>query len=553
MKRFIKSVLFILTVQERNTLISLIVLDILISILDISFLALLLYIINFYVQAGQPVYPGWLSAVFSPHSVVLIGLFFLLFGIKNLLGFFVLDRQYRFIYGVASRISEDKLLHYMKSGYLDYIRKDSSVHIRTISQQPVEFGHYVLRGLQQIISQCVLILVTIIAIVIYNAAVFLLLFAVLTPAVILLAYLLKRKLSTLRQHAQDNSTRTIQYLQEALNGFVESNIYNLHEFFIDRYSGCQREFNRYLGGQQVVQGIPSRLIEVFAVFGLFILILINSYSGNALSIITIGAFTGAAYKIIPGIVRIMNSLGQIKTYAYTISDLEQSRTPVPAAIDQYPVRITNIELANVSFTYDGDRGVRKFSMAIEEGDIVGISGISGKGKTTIVNLLLGFLMQDSGSIYFNNVLMEASYIRRLYFNRISYVKQQPFFIHDTLLKNITLNDREPDAGKLDKALKLSGIQEILDVLTEGLNYAITENGRNLSGGQRQRVLIARALYRDFDLLILDEPFSELDERAERSILEQLKMIAQAGKLILLITHSRQSLLFCNKVISLDAA
>jgi ABC-type transport system involved in cytochrome bd biosynthesis fused ATPase/permease subunit len=119
------------------------------------------------------------------------------------------------------------------------------------------------------------------------------------------------------------------------------------------------------------------------------------------------------------------------------------------------------------------------------------------------------------------------------------------------LRNITLAEDGHDAGKLNEVMDFCGLDAILDQYPEGWNGVITENGKNLSGGQRQRIMLARALYHGFDLLILDEPFGEMDQVSENAILEKLKLLANDGKMILFITHNKQSLSWCNKIVSFD--
>ena len=120
---------------------------------------------------------------FNEHPVLLISLFLVLFTIKNILGFLISKAQYNYVYGVASRISRDNLLQYLNGPYTDYIHVDSSVMNRRISQQPIEFCHYVLNGFQQIFSQTVLILITLIAVVIFNPLLLPLLMLILVPPV----------------------------------------------------------------------------------------------------------------------------------------------------------------------------------------------------------------------------------------------------------------------------------------------------------------------------------------------------------------------------------
>ena len=460
--------------------------------------------------------------------------------------------QLKFVYRVSSRLSEKNLAGYLNGDYNNYVNVDSSVHIRRISQQPVEFGHYVLGGFQQILSQSVLILITIIAILIYNPVLFALLFVILAPPIILISFLMKKRINSIRKTAKDISEKTIQYLKEALTGFIESNLYNGKPFFSKRYNVSQSQFNDVLSEQLVVQNMPSRVIEMFAILGLLILILIHSFTANtnSISIITLGAFIAAAYKIIPGIVKILISSGQIKTYEFTIDDLVKNKSLSPKIISEKKLPLHSIEFKNVSFHFKVEPVLKELSFFVSKGDFVGLSGISGKGKTTIMNLLLGFLEPAEGRILVNGTPTEMQQ-RQAFWENISYVKQQPLLIYDTILKNITLNESIFDFQKLEEVLRVTGLKEIVSKFPEGYNKIITEEGKNLSGGQRQRIAIARALYKDADLIILDEPFSELDRYSEDCLIKYFSQLASHGKIIILITHNKESLLLCNKIISLD--
>lgn len=462
--------------------------------------------------------------------------------------------QLRFVYGVASRLSQKKLVNYLDGSYHNYVNVDSSVHIRKISQQPIEFGHYVLEGLQQIISQSFLIAITAIAILVYNPILFTLLFAILTPPIILTSFLMKKKLTAIRKMAKPVSEKTLQHLKEALSGYVESNLYERKEFFSERYHLSQSGFNTFLSEQHAIQNMPSRLIEVFAILGLFILILVNSFTShsNSVELITLGAFMAAAYKIIPGIVKILNSNGQIKTYEFTVKDLLQNEAYPPIAKEQINKNLYSVEFRNVSFRYKDQLVLDNLSLHISQGDFIGLSGKSGQGKTTIINLLLGFLEADSGCVYMNNVPTTAA-MRRQYWKNISYVKQQQLMINDSIINNITLTENFCDMQRLENVIRISGLKDLIEKYPEKAKKVITEDGKNISGGQRQRIAIARALYKNAALIILDEPFNELDRSSENTFLQHFTELSAQGAMILLITHNKESLSFCKKIVSLDEA
>ena len=113
-----------------------------------------------------------------------------------------------------------------------------------------------------------------------------------------------------------------------------------------------------------------------------------------------------------------------------------------------------------------------------------------------------------------------------------------------------MQEKDFDKDKLGKALCISGLDELIKTFPEGIEKVITENGKNISGGQQQRISIARALYKDAPLFLLDEPFSELDENSTHKLLQQLQQIAR-DRMIILITHDSKSLAYCTKTLKLD--
>jgi ABC-type bacteriocin/lantibiotic exporter with double-glycine peptidase domain len=210
-----------------------------------------------------------------------------------------------------------------------------------------------------------------------------------------------------------------------------------------------------------------------------------------------------------------------------------------------------LQLKNLSFSYGDEIVLNNINLTLEKNDLLGISGASGKGKTTLLHVLLGFLEPAKGEIYYNSQRHSTREIMEQW-PAVAYVRQQSFFIYDTILRNITLEENGYDPDRLKEAINISGLDSVISHFPEGITKIITENGKNISGGQQQRIAIARALYKKADLLLFDEPFNELDEASTISILNHLKTLAAKGKIIIIITHDKSSLGFCNKHLSLDA-
>jgi ABC-type bacteriocin/lantibiotic exporter with double-glycine peptidase domain len=551
MLNLIRKIQVVLTPRERGRLFLLTVLDTVSSVADIAGLALLLWVIRLYTVG--PAYAG--ASAGEGRSLWPIGLFFLLFGLKNWLSFLIYSAQARFRYGVASRLSRQNLLYYLEGEFSQYAHTDSATHILKIAQQPIEFCQFELGGLQQSITEATLIGVTVVAVLLFNAKLFLLLLLLLLPPVVITGYLAKRRLHTARVFIKSSRDVMWQHLQESIASYVESNLYDKKEFFTGRYGEAQGILNRHLATVQSMQGAPVRLAEIFAVFGLLALIAIGHFTGNAhgADFVTLGAFLAAAYKIIPGVSRLLNLTGQMRTYEFTVNGLlERRERPETAGKDweEYAERIFSIGGEGIEFRYGQQIILDGVSLEVRRGDFLGIQGDSGRGKTTLFNILLGFVEEGAGQVRINGAVAGREE-RRQSWSRIAYVKQQPFILHDSILVNITLQEQGYDEDRLKKAVALSGLDELVRKLPGGLQTTVTENGKNISGGQRQRIAIARALYKQADLILLDEPFSELDEAAEERLLRRFAELAEEGRMVIMITHNKQSLAWCTKTLSLD--
>ena len=528
-------------------------LDIVISVLDILSLAALVWIIQFYIQPvnsnARSLLPEWLTN----NAVLFIAIFFVLFAMKNMIGYFIARAHYRFSSRVAIRISRNNLASYQAGTYEQFVHTDSSVHIRQIALQPFEFCQYMVAGIQQIVTQLCLILIALAAILLFNAKLFLLLLLILLPPVMAVFYYIKNRMSKARKHIRTSNEKSIQYLLDALKGYVESNIYDRNHFFRDRFVNIRKQFSAYLFDSISLQNLPSRMIEIFALLGLFILVAIVQWTGTHDSdlLLIVGAFMAAAYKIIPGIVKIINTSGQVKAYELALNDLvlDHEKIEKPPNNLVHP-GIDSVELRNVQFDFPGKPVLNNFSLTLQKGDFAGVTGISGKGKTTLLNILLGLLPVKNGAIIINNCPVKSVDIKN-YWPFVSYVRQQSFFIYDTIKKNITFEEDHHTTGDLDFSLRVSGLDEMIDSYPEKLDKIITENGKNISGGQQQRVAIARAVYKNADLIILDEPFNELDEASEMRILGHFIDMTKQGKIVVLVTHRQESLSRCTKIISLD--
>jgi ABC-type multidrug transport system fused ATPase/permease subunit len=554
LKKIFQNIIAVLSPKEKRKFFLLMILSLLVSIADILSLAFLFLVINFYTPQNATGNLSLFSNIgISKYSMLPAVLLLVAFIGKSLGGYYVFKAQEKFVKSVSSRISDTNILKYLEGSYEEHINIDYAVFVQRIYHHPIEFATSILTSVQQIITEFILVILAVIVLLIYSAKLLMIVALVLLPAVAILGYITKRRLSAIRNKINSVQEQSLQYLHEALTGFVESNIYEKNKDFRDRYSHAQSSLNNFITDLLITQGLPSRFFEAFAVFGLFILIVVEQSIGTKdfSGFLELGAFVAAAYKIIPGISRIINLSGMIRTYSYILPDLKYEADFVESEIaSKIDEKLQSVRFEKVNFTYNDVPVLSDTSFNINEGSLTGISGDSGKGKTTIINLLLGFLKPQSGNILVNGKFADER-TRKNYWAKVAYVKQEPFMLHDSILNNVTLFEKKHDSERLNKAIDISELKEIIMQFPEGIHKIISEGGKNISGGQRQRIAIARALYKDADVIILDEPFNELDESSELRLMQHLKSLSQKGKIIILITHNSDSLAVCDTVINLN--
>ena len=208
--------------------------------------------------------------------------------------------------------------------------------------------------------------------------------------------------------------------------------------------------------------------------------------------------------------------------------------------------LQSIEFKDVCFKYNKREILNKLSFKIKSKKIISITGPTGIGKTTILDLISSLYTPDSGEILVNgNSLLDIKGWR----NKIGYVGQDSILMNDTILNNITFRDESISSRKVDEAIKLSSLQGMIKNSPEGLSTIAGERGINLSGGQKQRISLARALLREPFLLLMDEPTSALDKETKTSLLSNLTKIKKKITIIC-ITHDQEVIKISDSVITI---
>lgn len=353
------------------------------------------------------------------------------------------------------------------------------------------------------------------------------------------------------------SIKLSEFIIESYNLFLENYLFNQKSINFQNYKNIFHEFTKTNFLKKIINSLPKYLFEI-ALISIFIFIVninfnneVNSAVSFEKSFITIVIIL----RLLPIFLLVQIDINEIFSNKRPLSNIEDElkilkNLKYKNKIIKNRELFKRLEFKKVSFDYNGKKILKNLNFTFKKGDIVGILGGSGSGKSTISLIIMGFLNPSKGEIYLNDKKLNQK--NTLYNNikRIGYVSQNIYLKNDTIKNNIVLKLDKIDKNKYSKALKISGVEKFLKQKKIKDNLFLKNNGSNLSVGQRQRVAIARSLYNSDQILILDEATSNLDIKTENEILKNLKKIKK-DYFILMITHRKNNKKFFDKTIYLE--
>jgi ABC-type multidrug transport system fused ATPase/permease subunit len=306
--------------------------------------------------------------------------------------------------------------------------------------------------------------------------------------------------------------------------------------------------------------LPQNLTETGLVVGMALLLCFGTGMELADMKMIFGVFTVAGLRLLPSARNIMSAWSALRYNRYTIDIIKEAQSNNLPKQDSYTAEKlqfnSTIEVRNLSFKFNNSSRdtLHNLSLTIGKGEKVGINGESGAGKTTLLNILLGLYAPTEGGVYVDDVQLSGDLLRK-WQNSIGYVSQNTFLVDSTILANITLgcDDKDIDMELVERCVEASSLSEFVASLPNGVHTRIGECGALLSGGQRQRIGIARALYKQADILFFDEATSSLDNATEQSINGAIEALSASNKdlTIVVVAHRDSSLSYCDRIITLD--
>jgi len=488
-------------------------------------------------------------------SIVFI-FFLLLSGAVRLLTYWAINYL---SFSIGTDLSSKAFSNTLHQEYIDFISKNSSQTISGIMLKIDMVINGVLRPVLILINSLVIFVLVLITILLLNPIIAFVSAISLGGLYGITIFLLRKKMHKIGTVIAEESDNLIKKIQESLGAYRDIVLGGIHNEQIKNFKKSDASLRKSQAQHTLISQSPRVIIET-AIISILVLVLayLNSQNLELSSHLPfIGMLVFGMQKIMPYIQQAYGAFSEIKGYRASLRDVLnqveiQNQDNLDVLDEKNKVFFKNmIEFDNISFAYDDRNQVfHSLNLQILKGQIIGLKGKTGAGKSTFLDILMGFLYPQTGSIKVDGVKLDQKNIHS-YRKLISHVPQEIFLLDGTIRKNIILgsSSETPNQTLLNKAIKDSELEELILSLPQGLETQIGEKGIFLSGGQRQRIAIARALYNNKEILIFDEATSALDSQTELKILNTIYKISKS-KTVIIVSHRVSTLNNCSRLFSI---
>ena len=492
--------------------------------------------------------------------MLLVGLIFLFVG-KNLFMVWEKRRQFCFTTRVYRRIHKDVVHYYMTRPYSFFLQSDSGKIIRTINNDTNQ-TYNLMNDMMTFCTEGIIFVIMTLVILIISPAMTLFVGAVLLLEYVVILKLLRPYLRRMGESYRKESAMANHWILQMIRGIKSIRVMDTESFFekknaehVDRMLQVERK-------EHSLRDVPRALMESVTVSAMLTYLLIYYLGGNNLTELfpLLSAMALATVRMLPSVNRFSSaatSAAYRKSALKTVLEIceETGKLPeesLPGKPTLNPGFQREIRMEDICFAYeDGKKPILNHAdFRVCKGQSVGIIGTSGTGKTTSVDILLGLLKPLSGRVLIDD--LDTSENPKAWLSLITYIPQEVFILSGTIRDNVAFGQDpdQQDEKKIWEALEDAQLADHVRGLPDGLNTNIGEAGIRFSGGQRQRLGIARALYRDPQILILDEATSSLDQETETELMAAIHQLKKK-KTLIMITHRLNTVSQCDEIYHME--
>ncbi|MCC3145649.1 ABC transporter ATP-binding protein/permease [Halanaerobium sp. Z-7514] len=489
---------------------------------------------------------------------------FLVIVLSNAISTFAIWLKMKFVWKNNHHLSMRLLKQYLAKPYAYFLVNNSS-----------DLGKNVLQEIQTLTTQYLIQLLNLIIYGLVAIAIIVMLFfsnfTITIAAILLLGggygaiyYFTRKKMKKAGEKRLEANKFRYKTANEAFNSIKQIKVRSKEDVFLNRFAVHSLNNADYRAWYSIISQLPRYILEAVAFGGIVLLVLFLIVSGEEASQVVpiVSLFAFAGYRLMPALQRIFKAASSLNFNTAILDRIhedifETGKFASSAWPDKTPEALDfkdKIELKNLSFSYPNDKEsvLKNVNLEISKDQEIGLAGATGAGKSTLVNVILGLLRPEEGKMLVDGVELTDDNIRNWQQN-IGYVPQDIYLCDDTILSNIAFGVPEDqiDLKAVKKATKIANIDHFIEnELEKGYQTIVGERGVRVSGGQRQRLGLARALYHDPEVLVLDEATSSLDNKTQKSVMEAINNIAKV-KTMIIIAHRLSTVKDCDLIYMLE--
>ena len=469
----------------------------------------------------------------------------------------------RFVQMRSASVSTRLMENYLAQPYEYFLGRNSADLSKTIISEVTTVVNQVMKPLMELGSSGLVVLILTALLLLVDPVVTVLI-ALIFGAVYGGTYLTVRNLVQRMGHGRVQANRKrFLIASEAFSGIKDLKVLGRERTYLSRFRASAVRYSRLVYRQAILAAVPRYAVEALAFGGILILALILLAARQDLGEILplLGLYTLGGYRLLPAAQRIYASANALRFGSPAVDlvyrDLVSIRVSPPPATEASPVPLLEQEIRfdRVSYSYPDQRSqaVSEISLTIRAKSVVGLVGRTGAGKTTIVDLILGLVRPHEGRILVDSVPLTDGMLSA-WRRRIGYVPQTVYLADASVAANIAFGvaPHLVDPASVERAARIANIHDfVMEKLPVGYRTKVGDRGVRLSGGQRQRIGIARALYHDPALLVLDEATAALDAATEEAILQSLFVGSDGAKTVVLIAHRLSTIQHCDQLLVME--
>jgi ABC-type multidrug transport system fused ATPase/permease subunit len=475
--------------------------------------------------------------------------------------------QARFSNSLTADLSERLLWKYLREPWTLHIQRNSGRMFQHAYAETAEVGTVVSAGMV-LASESLATLAIVALLVAFDPFIALVAIVGLSLAGAGYYLLVRNRVSRWGKLRHDAEAGRFITMQQGIHGLKEVRVSCTDQFFFDAYRQHDQVAAAIRTRQQFVSQAPRAIMELLAVLGLagMLAILATRGVGPGEAVPALALFAAATLRLVPSLNRLLAAIQQARyggasvlAVAEQLSEANphdatkrEEAQEIPRLQGGSEVHPEDLVFESVTFRYPASErdALHRVSFRIRRGSTVGIVGPSGSGKSTLVDVLLGLLSPDAGTVTPRRDYRAHDSARSR--TQIGYVPQTIYLLDDTIRRNVAfgLNESAIDDAAVARALREAQLDAFVQGLPEGWHTSIGDRGVRLSGGQRQRIGIARALYRDPKILVLDEATSALDAATEREVMRAIDSL-RGSRTIIIVAHRLETLVHCDRILKIE--